>query len=219
MQPFIIALKKRLKAKKLKGLGLDIDDTLAQAGDQWILNVQKRFGNPENLTIEEVKKKYRYSYNAPYWSGKEVSDWERATRHSNQWHLELPLIKNANHIVNKIHQIVPIVIYLTARPKSVLPGTRQWLRRHGFPEAEIIYRPAEVKLPLSLTWKAKVLEYLYPQVAGMVDDHPQLAKDLSKNYQGTLYLYDYHDQSPRGDINIIPCKNWTEVLEKIGRLK
>ena len=217
MHPFIIQLKHRLKSKKLKGLALDIDDTLARSGEAWILGVQKQFGNPENLTIEEVKKKYRYSYNAPYWSNQTVSDWEKTTRHDNQWHLELPLIKNANHIVEKIHRLVPIVIYLTARPKSVLPGTKKWLKQYGFPEAEIVYRPADVKLPLNLAWKAKVLEYLYPQVIGMVDDHPQLAKDLSKKYRGTLYLYDYHDQAPRGDINIIPCKNWNEVLERIGK--
>lgn len=215
MNQFIIDLKHRLKSKHLQGLALDIDDTLARSGDQWILNVQRRFGNPENLSIEEVKRKYRYSYNAPYWSGKKVSNWERATRHSNDWHRQLPLIKNANRIVNQIHRIVPVVVYLTARPKSVLPGTREWLKTHGFPEAEIIYRPAAVKLPLSLAWKAKVLEYLYPQVTGMVDDHPQLAKDLSKKYPGVLFLYDYHDQAPRGDINIVPCKNWREVLEKI----
>ncbi len=218
MNQFIIKLKARLKAKKLKGLGLDIDDTLAQSGDQWIIGVQKMFGNPENLSIEEVKRKYRYSYNAPYWSGKKVSDWEKSTRHNNQWHLDLPLIENANHVVEKINRIIPVVVYLTARPKSILPATRTWLKKHGFPEAEIIYRPAEVKLPVSLAWKAQVLEYLYPQVVGMVDDHPQLAKDLSKKYRGTLYLYDYHDQAPRGDINIIPCKNWNEVLERVRSL-
>lgn len=219
MHPFIIRLKSKLKQKRLRGIGLDIDDTLARSGDQWIIGVQKRFGNPENLSVEEVKKKYRYSYNAPYWTGQSVSNWEKSTRHDNQWHLELPLIKNANHVVNQIHQIVPIVVYLTARPKSILPATRVWLKKYGFPPAEIVYRPKEVKLPLSLAWKAKVLEYLYPQVLGMVDDHPQLAKDLSKNYPGTLYLYDYHDEAPRGDINIIPCKNWNEVLAKIRAIK
>ncbi|MBU2051927.1 hypothetical protein KKH13_01845 [Patescibacteria group bacterium] len=219
MNPFIVQLKKRLKQKGLKGLGLDIDDTLAESGDAWIKGIQKQFGNPENLTIDEVKRKYRYSYNAPYWQGKTIRAWEKSIRHNNQWHRVLPLIKNANHVVEKIHQLVPIVVYLTARPKSILPGTRDWLKQHGFPEAEIVYRPQEVKLPLSLAWKAQVLEYLYPQVIGMVDDHPQLAKDLSKKYPGTLYLYDYHDQAPRGDINIVPCKNWDEVLVKVRALK
>ncbi len=219
MHPFIVQLKQRLKQKRLKGLGLDIDDTLARSGDAWIEGVQKMFGNPENLTVEEVKKKYRYSYNAPYWQNDKVHLWEKQIRHNNVWHQELPLIKNANHIVEKINQIIPIVVYLTARPKTVLKGTREWLEQNRFPKAEIIYRPADVKLPNSLAWKAKVLEYLYPQVSGMVDDHPQLAKDLSKKYQGTLYLYDYHDQAPRGDINIIPCKNWNEVLEKISLIK
>lgn len=219
MHQFIVALKAKLKQQNLKGLALDIDDTLAQAGDQWILGVQKMFGNPENLTVEEVKRKYRYSYNAPYWSGKKVSDWEKSTRHSHTWHLELPLIKNANHVVEKIHQVIPIVTYLTARPKSILAATKIWLKKYNFPEAEVIYRPRNVKLPVSLAWKAEVLEYLYPEVSGMVDDHPQLAKDLSKNYKGALYLYDYHDQAPRGDIKIIPCRNWQEVLAKVKYLK
>src|SRR3989344_1732247 len=189
MNPFIVQLKHRLKSKKLKGLALDIGDTLAQSGDAWIMGIQKHFGNPENLTVEEVKQKYRYSYNAPYWQGQTIKDWEKSTRHDDQWHRELPLIKNANHVVEKIHQRVPIVVYLTARPKTVMPGTRAWLRQHGFPEAEIVYRPADVKLPLSLAWKAKVLEYLYPQVVGMVDDHPQLAKDLFPNTNRPLFFF------------------------------
>lgn len=215
MHSFIIQLKNRLKTKKLKGLALDIDDTLAQSGDAWIEGIQKAFGNPENLTVEEVKTKYRYSYNAPYWNSPAIRQWEESIRYNEGWHRVLPLIKNANHIVEKIHRLVPIVAYLTARPKQLLTATRDWLDKHGFPPAEIIYRPAAVRLPNNLAWKAKVLEYLYPQVIGMVDDHPQLAKDLSKTYPGTLYLYDYHDQAPRGDINIIPCKNWQEVLESL----
>jgi hypothetical protein len=216
MHPFIVQLKHRLQQKHLKGLGLDIDDTLAQSGGAWIESIQKMFGNPEKLTVEGVKEKYRYTFNAPYWQGKNVRDWEKTIRHDNQWHRELPIIKNANHVVEKIHRIIPIVVYLTARPKTVLAGTRDWLNQHGFPPAEIIYRPKDVKLPENLAWKAKVLEYLYPQVSGMVDDHPQLAKDLSKKYKGTLYLYDYHDQAPRSDINIVPCKNWEEVLNAVG---
>lgn len=215
MHPFIIQLKQRLKTKRLQGLALDIDDTLAQSGDQWILRIQKRFGNPENLTVEQVKKKYRYSYNAPYWNSPEIRRWEKNIRYDDSWHRDLPLIKNANHIVNRIHRLAPVVAYLTARPKALLAATRDWLNRHGFPQAEIIYRPKAVRLPENLAWKAKVLEYLYPQIIGMVDDHPQLAKDLSKNYKGTLYLYDYHDQAPRGDIKIIPCRNWQQVLEKM----
>lgn len=215
MNQFIVALKHRLKQKRLKGLALDIDDTLARSGDAWIQGVQAKFGNPENLTVEQIKQKYRYSYNAPYWNSPAVRQWEEGVRYNEGWHLALPLIKNANHIVNQVHHLVPVVVYLTARPKALLSATRGWLVKHGFPKAEIVYRPTSVRLPVSLAWKAEVLEYLYPQVSGMVDDHPQLAKDLSKNYRGVLYLYDYHDQAPRGDINIVPCKNWNEVLKKI----
>src|SRR3989344_5452688 len=218
MHPFIKDLKAKLKKKKLKGLAVDVDDTLARTGDFWIKGLMEKFGNPEGLSVEEVQQKYRYSYYAPYWSGKEVRAWEKQVRHDDRLHRDFPLIKNANHIVNQIHQIIQVVVYLTARSKSVMPGTRVWLKKYGFPQAEVAYRTPGVKLPESLSWKAKVLEYLYPQVIGMVDDHPQLAKDLSKKYPGTLYLYNYHDQAPRGDINIIPCKNWNEVLEKVRRL-
>ena len=215
MHAYIQALKANLKKNKIRGIALDIDDTLAVSGDYWIIGLQENFGNPENLSIDEIKEKYRYSYNAPYWNNPAVRNWEKTTRYDHNWHLKLPLIKNANHIVEEINKIVPIAIYLTARPKSIMPATKEWLEKYNFPKAPILYRPKDVKLPLSLAWKAKVLEYLYPQIVAMVDDHPQLAKDLSSKYPGTLYLYDYHDQAPRSDINIVPCKSWQEILEKL----
>ena len=219
MHPYIVKLKQDIKKKGLKGLALDIDDTLAISGDYWIKGIQKEFGNPENLSVEEVKQKYRYSYFAPYWNSKKVRLWEKSIRHSHDWHLQIPIINNANHIIEQIHQIIPIVAYLTARPKSVLKATQEWLTKHNFPKAPIIYRPKNVKLPISLAWKAKVLEYMHPQILAMVDDHPQLSKDLPSNYKGTLFLYDYHDQSPREDFNVIACKNWPEVLTQIKALK
>jgi len=214
----IVQLKQTLKAKKLQGLALDIDDTLADSSDYWIEKTQELFGNPENLTVKQVRQKYRYSYYAPYWNRDEVHQWEKQVRHDDQLHRSFPLIANANHIVEKIHKIVPIVTYLTARSKTVLPGTKAWLDQHNFPKANIIYRPKSVKLPQSLAWKAKVLEFLYPQVIAIVDDHPQLVKDLSKSYQGTVFLYDYPDQAPRSDIKVISCKAWEDVLEKVNTL-
>jgi len=215
----IIKLKQTLKAKNLQGLALDIDDTLADSSDYWVKKTQEKFGNPENLTVKQVRQKYRYSYYAPYWNRDDVRQWEKQVRHDDQLHRSFPLIPNANHIVEKIHKIVPIVTYLTARSKTVLPGTKAWLDQHNFPKVNIIYRPKSTKLPQSLAWKAKVLEYLYPQVIAIVDDHPQLAKDLSKSYKGTVFLYDYPDQAPRSDINIISCKTWNDVLKEITKLK
>ena len=65
-------------------------------------------------------------------------------------------------------------------------------------------------------WKAKVLEYLYPEVLGIVDDNPNLVKNLSKSYKGTIFLYD-HTETERKDIKVVPCRYWNQVLIEVKK--
>jgi hypothetical protein len=210
----LVAFKRKLKLVGLKGLALDIDETLSFTIGYLIGKLSDNFGNPENLSVREIYLKYRHTSNVPYWQGEEVEKFVGKINNSNEIQKNLPLIENSNKIVQKINKIIPIVAYITARPGTVLDGTRFWLKKHGFPKAEIITKPKNIPRKKGNEWKAKVLEYLYPEIVGIVDDNPGLTDFFATNYKGVVYLYD-NTEAERKDINIIPCKDWETVVKKI----
>ena len=214
----IVSLKRKLKLAGVKGLALDIDETLSFTIGLMVEKLTEKFGNPENLTAEEIFKKYRHTDKIPYWQDDEAKKILEEIIHSNEIQKELPLIENSNKLVQEINKIIPIVAYITARPTSIISGTRFWLNKHGFPKAPIIAKPRNINRKMGNKWKAKVLEYLYPQVVGIVDDNSGLTKYFGKKYKGVIYLYD-QTEAERKDINVIPCENWETVAKKVKECK
>ncbi len=199
----------------VKGLAVDIDETLSWTVGRWVELMQEKFGNPENLTAKEMVEKYRYTQHVPYWRGAEVSRWIDEKIHSDEHQKELPLIEDANVYLNKISKIIPISAYITVRPKTVLAGTQHWLDKHGFPNAPIICRPSDIAHSDGNEWKAGMLEKLYPTVLGMIDDNAKLLDHLNKGYPGTIFLYDHMNiDSP---LNVIACPHWLNVYEEIRK--
>ncbi len=210
----VVAFKRKLQLENRSGLVLDIDETLSWTIGYWVKEMQHRFGNPENLSVRDLIKKYRYTRHVPYWQTEEVIQWVIESTHSNELQEQLPLVENAQSSVKRISEIVPIVGYITVRPTDVIPGTKNWLRRHKFPEGEIIAKPDRIKYIDGNEWKAGVLYYLYPEVKGIVDDNPLLVKYLPADYKGTVYLYD-NEETERRDIQVYPCKTWKDVHAKV----
>lgn len=208
-------LKQKLKNQS-PGLALDIDETLSRTIDHFIENLFAEFGNPENLTVAEVINKYRYTHNVPYWQNEETQAFLEELRNSNELQTRLPLIDGAVETVKKINEIIPIVAYITVRPVGVVAGTRKWLNKHGFPNAPVIAKPDYVSTLSGNMWKADVLNYLYPEITGIVDDNPGIVKSLDKDYQGKIFLYNYPDEVSAK--NVYPCKDWKQVLETIKKL-
>lgn len=206
--------KQNLMNSNLHGLVLDIDETLSWTIGHWIERMQIEFGNPENLSIPEMIKKYRYTQNVPYWKTDEALQWMENAKNDNELHEVLPLIHESNTIANKINEIMPIVGYLTIRPRNVVSGTKKWLDKHGFPQVGILALPLDIPSEQGNKWKAEVLEFLYPEVLGIVDDNPSVVKSLSENYKGTIFLYD-NETTDNKNLDIIPCKRWADVYGKV----
>ncbi|MDP3837101.1 MAG: hypothetical protein Q8Q67_03290 [bacterium] len=195
------------------GIAVDIDETLSWTIGYWIEEMQKKFGNPENLTIKEMVEKYRYTQNVPYWQHEEALEWVDLKINSNETQEMLPLIDGSSAYLKKINKIVPIVAYITARPERVIEGTRKWLNKHKFPEAPVICRPNEVESSKGNEWKAKVIESLYPNVWGIIDDNAKLLDFLSADYKGKVFMYEHGDNL--GYPFAIACKDWLTVYEQI----
>jgi len=212
----VIALKRKLRKEKVSGLALDIDETLSFTIGGLFGDLMKYFGNPENLTLEEMIRKYKHSDKVPYWQGKECGLLIDKILTDEKIQKDLPLIKNANSLANKVDKIVPIISYITIRPRVIFEITKKWLKKNNFPKAPVILKPKNIDRKIGTKWKAKVLEYLYPEVLGIVDDNPGLVKNLSKSYKGIVFLYD-HIETDRKDIKVIPCKDWNQVLIKVKK--
>lgn len=214
----IVALKKRLQKDKIQGLALDIDETLSFTIGYMVEKLMEGLGNPENLTVEEIIKKYKHTDKIPYWQGEKADVILESIRNSNEVQGNLPLINNSGDTVNKINKIVQIVAYITVRPKVIYEGTKRWLQKNSFPEANLVTKPDKILRKGGNEWKAKVLEYLYPEVLGIVDDNPDLAKYLSKNYKGTVFLYN-NTEILNKDIRVISCKDWKTVLLNVEKFQ
>lgn len=199
----------------LKGIALDIDETLCATNHFWIESLANLFGNPDSLSREEIISKYRYTQNVPFWQEPEALAWMDHARNSDAMQEVLPLIENANHIVNQLQKVVPISAYITIRPQEVRNGTHKWLAQHGFPDAPLIMRPEHVAHAEGNKWKADTLVSLYPKVWGIIDDNPSLIEHLPEGYKGTIFLYD-HTVVHKPGIDIVPIKAWKDVFEAVS---
>lgn len=214
----VVFLKKKLNGLGIKGLALDIDETLSFTIGSMIQRLIDRLGNPENLTVWEIARKYRHTDNIPYWQGPEAMNILNEFNKSNSAFENLSLIENSYEMVQKINKIIPVVAYITVRSSEIIEATKFWLKNNNFPDAPVIAKPMDIHRKDGNEWKAKVLEYLYPQVVGIVDDNPGLTKFFSSKYKGVIYLYD-NTETKRKDINVVPCENWKVVAEKIKECK
>lgn len=213
MQQQAVELKNKLRKSKIKGIALDIDQTLSATFLQWVKHLLEKF-NKEGLTTEEMLSKYRYFREVSYWNEGEAYELAGEMLNSVDFQLTIPLVENSNHEVEKINKFMPVVVYLTARPQHLTEVTKKWLSKHAFPKAEVITRPAEIETGYS--WKAELLDYLYPQVLGIVDDDPELVPYLKPDYKGTVYLYNW-EQPIDTRQRVVACKDWQHVHELIAK--
>lgn len=211
----IIDFKKSLVKDNLFGLALDIDETLSNTAETWLKDFFEKHGNPENLTPLQFIKKYLYIENAPYFQTPVVKKMLDDFCQSPLAYENLGLMENCKEVVNQINQIIPIAAYITMRPAAVLESTQKWLKKNNFPNAPIITRPNNLPREQSTSWKATVLEELYPNIIGIVDDNHSFIEKLSHGYKGKIFLYNNTRQIDRTDLNIISCPTWDCVLAKI----
>jgi uncharacterized HAD superfamily protein len=208
--------KEYLEKNNIKGLALDIDETLCDTSTYWFEEAVKKFGNPTTLTTKEIIDKYILIQNIPFWDKEILKPWIINARKSKDMHVNANSIENAIEIVNQIHQNIPIVAYITARSETLRGITKLWLKKHKFPKAKVFHVISQKKdLGSKTSSKAKVelLEYLYPHITGIVDDHPDVAELTHDKYEGNIYVF--RSTKVYDKKNIISCKDWNDVFEKI----
>jgi 5'(3')-deoxyribonucleotidase len=212
-------LKQSLEKSKIKGIALDIDETLSATLPYWVKTMQENFGNPEGLSIPELIKKYRFFKNVPYWQSPEACELAQKLRDSNDLQIDLDVLKDADKYIQKVIDLVPVVAYITARPEGVMSGTKQWLEKYNFPKAPIIALPKYISTENANFWKAEVLEFLYPHVLGIIDDNYEMLDYVQTNYRGHLFIYDAKPENfPTSRERVYLCPDWDSVISQIKML-
>lgn len=203
MEESVIQLKENLKKAGIRGIALDIDETLSDTGPHWWNHMLK--------------------FHVPGWQTEEAKKHISDALDSDEFNEAIALLHESNVMVNKLIKIVPVVAYITARPDNVRKGTENWLAKHGFPKAPVILRPTTSSmkgLETKNTWKAGVLKYLYPEIIGIVDDNAGLPSELAKeNYEGKLFLYGLQTKevNPKDySFQIILSPDWNHVIDYFG---
>jgi ubiquinone/menaquinone biosynthesis C-methylase UbiE len=218
------SFKRKLASKGVEGICLDIDDTLSATNFFWAQNHMRNFGNPEGLTAEEIIRKYRYVSNVPYWGNNECAEeWILQNCQSNEGRLHVSPVDGAVEAVERIGKATTLIAYLTGRTEQVVEGTRHWLDQYEFPKLEILTQPSQETLEdMCLShaheWKARVLEFLYPEVTGIVEDNIGLIGALSEQYEGRVYLYS-HNGSIDASFDVVCCPTWIDIVRAIEQDK
>lgn len=208
-----IAFKKQLEDSGTKGLVIDLDETLSWTVYYMAGELAKLYGNPENLSVEELCARM-LAHDVPFWNLEEIRKWGLQALESEEMTEGYPIIKGSDKAIEKIDHVIPVVGYLTLRQTSIRDATKRWLKKHGFPDVPVITRPNNLKLEEGMKWKADTLAYLYPHVIGSIDDTLDIFNYLSSSYKGTIFLYGQTDY-PKSTLNIIPCKTWDDVYKKV----
>eukprot|EP00164_Ancoracysta_twista_P008560 GFYU01012411.1.p1 GENE.GFYU01012411.1~~GFYU01012411.1.p1 ORF type:complete len:230 (-),score=56.54 GFYU01012411.1:55-744(-) len=217
--------RQHLEGKQVKGIVLDIDETLSATNIYWMSELSRLFGNPEGLSPEELAKKYHLAQNVPHWQTQQAAlDWMQDMRECMRTGEDLPVIESAvTGVAALLEHGISIVGYMTVRPRKTTQSTIRWLKTHGFPvDIPVVAKPDDIHFTKGNTWKAQSLEALYPLVQGIVDDNPSVVRNLSASYEGHVFLYAHPDipdditveSRPKG---VTPCETWPTVVEAVTK--
>lgn len=197
-------------------IAIDIDETICDGRRYWFTQLSKLFGSPENLDVDSLIARYGYIADVEQWRSTEARNWFQEKRFDPELHRTgLATMPGAVEGVQALSARFDIV-YMTMRPDSIVEATAGWLHQHQFPPGEIIASPSSLADSERATWKGKELYARFPQVVGIVDDHPDVARAIPTGYRGKVFLLG-QAAIDRSDIAIHCCLDWRAVQDAVSR--
>ncbi|MCA9486246.1 MAG: hypothetical protein H6500_00540 [Candidatus Woesearchaeota archaeon] len=220
LDEYIAELRRTIIINNVPSLCLDIDDTIAGTNLFWAEKHIEMFGSNESLTSAEIVRKYGLVKNVPYWNFKESENWILNQLYKVGLTQETKPIIDSLQELERIQEKISLSFYLTTRPISTAPQTRNWLTANSFPDIDIISVPENIILELfgfenSMHWKAKVLESFYPEVQGIIEDNHELLDYLSPNYAGKVYLLSNTANLDQKLSGVKISQNWSGIRREI----
>jgi hypothetical protein len=215
LSPDLLLLKQALAAQNNPGLAYDLDRTIFDTATYWVEQLKQLTYISASIPTDQITTQYPHLQDAPFLSQHRLArQWMENAIHSNQLQSELPLIPKAKPHLTLISQALPVSAYISRRPQAVASGTQKSLEKHCLPKAKTILFPAPIPPANGNLWKAACLDYLYPEVLGIVDDSLDLIDSLPKEYPGIIFLFG-QTLKPDTALDVIPCPDWQSVLSNV----
>lgn len=202
-------------------LALDIDETLSTTTTFWFKALFERFGGAEEdaRTPEELRRKYRYTWDVPGWNNTEAREWMDKARRDNGIAGKIGVVSGAVDAVIDIHEnVMPVGLYVTARYESIRQGTQAWLDMQGFPPGLLIMKPERLSVESSNAWKASILREI-KRAKGIFDDNKALVNALENlgGYHGFVGVFQDVYTGPETSFSVFSVDNWSNAREAITR--
>ncbi|MBI2176493.1 hypothetical protein HYU40_04090 [Candidatus Woesearchaeota archaeon] len=219
-----LPLRQSFEATSLRGVGVDVDDTISATNLHWARQLIGVFGNPEGLRPEEIILKYGYVRKVPYWPKDDIERFVQECFAKKEPLLDYPVLDGALDGICAVKEVVPIAMYVSTRPDLVTGVTKLWLKRNAFPDAEVVCSPRTELLQSANIrdagqWKAMLLEYLYPSVVGIIDDSEDIIRQLLPSYKGSVFFLSKQPLQSTSGLELYNCPTWHDIPSAIrGRL-
>ena len=201
------------------GWACDIDNTVSATAEAFFDRMDGLFPRSEgdeDLSVRELIQKYVNDERVPTWQSPEARAASKTIISDPGFYRDLPPIEGSDAVLRRFAEALPFTCFITARPDTVADETRTWLESR-FPTLPLITKPDSVDSSRNNEWKARLLEALYPQVRGIVDDDPRLVKHLSPGYEGTVIIFGTSGVEYE-HVEAYACLTWKDVEEKLEEL-
>jgi uncharacterized HAD superfamily protein len=190
-------------------IGIDIDNTISHSTEM-ILHYAKIFGQQQGLNTVDNPNGY-YLEDALGWSSeavREFFDLYLATIYR-----EVRPKEQAREVIAQLHERHQVML-ITSRNYQY-PGvemvTRKWLQENGIIYDKLILNPSS-----NIHYFDKLSVCMQNGVDLMIEDHHDLARELSQFMPVILFDYPYN-QHVQAE-NVFRVNNWSEVCPLVDRL-
>lgn len=187
-------------------LALDIDDTLSNTAQEAMRVMCAKLNQSD--VCDALLQKYSQPGDVPQWQTTKIATEIQLLLNSPDFLLSVSPTQQASHVVNELALTYGISCYITSRENHLRSVTRQWLKRHTFPQAKLIMRESSAT---ESNWKLGYLSQFLPQVRYLIDD--TLPFPIPKPFSGRVIWFNHTDTYQPLPPEVIALSSWDDVRE------
>lgn len=209
-------------AERLKGTVHDVDECLFNSVDKHVKVLTKHGQQQGWQNLPSRQQVYALGgTHAAYGHYPGYQEKNAAMIADPDFNRGLETISGATQAMNCL--AANVLIYLTARPEKLAELTREELLTAGFPDREVIARPATVSVENVTAWKVDVLQQLASQYVSLLRRHSSLVMidDSAGLHEVLIRLRDPRIESLLFKGPITPHRpaalTWAEIVKRIVR--
>ncbi len=209
-------IKEDLQAQGTGRLACDIDDTIAKTSDAYHDLLSRQFPPPEALTKDSLRKHYALTGRILHWGDiPEANAFAYEFIDDPHFHAQMDPLDGAIAGTQELWLQQRLACYLTVRSEAMRSETECWFSRYDLPTLPLAMRDAAHSAS-NAQWKAAALEYLFPEVQGIIDNDARIARLLEEQgYRGKVFLLGLNEHEYAPSNIVTPIEDWAELTRVI----